>query len=205
MTREELLDVSSLSFEQMWFRVWLSRGDPAREFFAKKLEKFSASFLREDGGAALLRLVRATAPGGVLLWEPPKGRAQSAREVDLICAVREVAEETGVEKAEYRLLPAAKCRVDFESAGTRYSCTYYLALANPRLASGAAPLPPRSPEVGAIAWHDILSARAIDAACGGPAPLAPLLGTAFRLLRRLRRGRRGRRGRPLPPGLAELA
>jgi ADP-ribose pyrophosphatase YjhB (NUDIX family) len=143
MTTEELLDVWSLNFEQMWFRIWLSRDK--RDLYNKKHAKFQSTFMRDDGGKALKRTVEQARTRGALLWEVPKGRRLSPREADVLCAVRELREETGVDKSKYRILPGVKRRVSYVSAGTRYTCAYYIALANqPRAlpaggASGSGP------------------------------------------------------------------
>jgi hypothetical protein len=120
MTREELFDILSLNFEQMWYRIWLTLDN--RDLYNKKHAKFQTNFMRDDGGAGLRRLVMLARANGVLLWEVPRGRRLNAREADIFCAARELCEETGVEKSEYRFLPGVKRRVSYVSAGTRYVC-----------------------------------------------------------------------------------
>jgi 8-oxo-dGTP pyrophosphatase MutT (NUDIX family) len=198
MTTEELLDVWSLDFGQMWYRIWLSR--EKRELYSKKHAKFQHTFMRGDGGAALRRAVAQAQSRGALLWEVPKGRHQSQREPDILCAVRELREETGVDKAEYRLLPGAKKRVSYVSAGTRYACTYYVALAGPQLARrglagekrpGSASGPAlreisHMGEVSEARWHDIEQVRML----GGPGSrLERLVAPAFRLVKQYLKGR----------------
>ena len=43
MSREELLDVYSLSFEQMWYRIWLTHDN--RDLFNKKNARFQSAFM----------------------------------------------------------------------------------------------------------------------------------------------------------------
>lgn len=200
MTNEERLAVFSLDFGAMWFRVWVGRADP--ELFTKKHAKFSAAFLR-DGGAALRRAVLGARDGGVLSWEVPKGRRATPRESDVICAVRELREETGVGKDEYRLVPGARRRASYRSNGTRYVGVYFVALAGESLAAGAGAdgrlggpgrraFRVRDPaflgEVGESRWLDIERIRLVDDAHNR---LESLLAPAFRLARAYSRGDSG--------------
>jgi 8-oxo-dGTP pyrophosphatase MutT (NUDIX family) len=211
MTTEELLDVWSLSFEQMWYRVWLSY--ERQELYAKKRARFHATFM-QDGGAGLRRAVLRARGAGALLWEVPKGRRLNPREPDLLCAVRELYEETGVRKGEYRLIPGAKRRVAYVSGGVRYVCVYYLAMAGARRArkgqgpgpalegarprEAAGPRPWRDPgrpalreiqhmgEVGEARWCSLEHVRLL---AGPGSHLEALLAPAFRLMKRYQRGR----------------
>jgi 8-oxo-dGTP pyrophosphatase MutT (NUDIX family) len=202
MTREELLDVWSLNFEQMWYRIWLTNEN--REFFNKKYAKFQTAFMREDGGATLRRLVLQARASGVRLWEVPKGRRLGPRESDALCAVRELREETGVNKKDYHILPGVKRRVSYLSGGTRYVCIYYIALANPRLAGAQLFGPGQSTlrsvhhmaEVGEVRWYDIEQIRLVDTP---NSRLEPLISPAFRLVKQYLRGRWASRRGDSPP------
>jgi 8-oxo-dGTP pyrophosphatase MutT (NUDIX family) len=204
MTREELFDILSLNFEQMWYRIWLTLDN--RDLYNKKCAKFQSTFMRDDGGAALRRLVMLARANGVLLWEVPRGRRLNAREADILCATRELHEETGVEKSEYRFLPGIKRRVSYVSAGTRYTCAYYVALANPHLANAVSYDDPTRPtlreinlmaEVSEVRWHDIERIRLIDSA---DSRLESLVAPAFRLMKQYLKGRwAARRHAGAPP------
>jgi 8-oxo-dGTP pyrophosphatase MutT (NUDIX family) len=52
-------------------------------------------------------------------------------EPGLVCAIRETKEETGLDKNDYIILPNVKRYVNYISLGTRYICTYYIAIINP--------------------------------------------------------------------------
>src|SRR5690606_11771191 len=119
------IDLGSLDFGQMWYRSWLTRDN--QELYNKKHGKFQTTFMREDGAAALRRLISQARANGARLWEVPKGRRLGAREPDILCAVRELREEAGVDKREYHIIPEAKRRAVYTSAGTRYVCVYYVA------------------------------------------------------------------------------
>jgi 8-oxo-dGTP pyrophosphatase MutT (NUDIX family) len=207
MTNEELLDVWSLDFDQMWYRIWLSR--EKRDLYNRKNAKFQSTFMRDDGGAGLRHAIQQAHSQGALLWEVPKGRRISPRESDIICGVRELHEETGIDKSDYRFLPGVRRRVSYVSSGTRYVCIYYVAIANPRL-SGAGPGPgdPGRPalreiehmgEVSEIRWYDIERVRLLD---GPGARLASLVSPAFRLMNQYLKGRWASRRHAGPPPLA---
>lgn len=191
MTMEELLDVMSLNFEQMWYRIWLSRDK--RDLYHRKHAKFQSAFMRDDGGSALCSAVKRAQDRGVLLWEVPKGRRSTSREPDLSCAVRELQEETGIAKGEYRLLPGVRRAVRYVSDGVRYVCEYFVAIAGPHLArrevlGGGRAGPGRSAlreinsmgEVGQIRWLDIEQIRLLDSPEGR---LELLVAPAFRLVK----------------------
>ena len=218
MTTDELLDVWSLNFEQMWYRIWLSRDK--RDLYNKKYAKFQSTFMRDDGGDALRRAVQQARNRGTLLWEVPKGRRLNTREADILCAVREMREETGIDKSEYRILPGVKRRVSYVSSGTRYVCAYYVAIANPRLAEMArGPGGPDRPtfhspgrpalreishmgEVSEIRWHDIERVRLLDEP---NSRLESLIAPAFRLMKQYLKGRwASRRHTAALPGIGVL-
>lgn len=215
MTAGELLDIWSLNFEQMWYRIWLT--GPRRELFTKKHTKFYTSFIRDDGGRALQQMLRQVQDRGVPFWEIPKGRP-NGKEGDLVCAMREFTEETGVEKKDYRLLPGVKRRVTFVHMGVRYVHVYYVAVASSRLYSEARTgwrrpvVPGRGVlstadfmgEVDEVRWMDIEHVRFVD---DGSGHLEAIIAPAFRLVKRFLGGRWDqRRARPanisgLDPGV----
>ena len=183
MTVDELLDVYSLDFELMWHRIWL--WSEKREQYLKKLAKFQANFLRADGGAALRAAARAAPGQGALLWEFPKGRPNGC-ESEVMCALRELAEEAGVAKKDYRLLPDVRRRVTFVAQGVRYVQTYYVAVANARFAAAGGPN--GGLERGQGALRDLASIGETNAARWAKSSSAPAA-TAM-----------ARRVFPVPPG-----
>ena len=190
MTTEELLDVWSLNFDQMWYRVWL--GHEKREMYTAKLTKFRITFMG-DGGQALRRMVQRARSRSQLLWEVPKGRRNGPREADVVCAARELHEETGIAKSEYRLIPGARRRVCYVSAGTQYVCQYYIGVANPHVSAAAARGQGCSTlreignmgEVSESRWHSIEQLRMLDA---DTKHLEALVGPAFALVKRFLKG-----------------
>jgi 8-oxo-dGTP pyrophosphatase MutT (NUDIX family) len=193
MTREELFDILSLNFEQMWYRIWLTIDN--KDLYNKKYAKFQSTFMRDDGGATLRKLVMQARSTGVLLWEVPKGRKLNAREADILCATREMYEETGISKNDYRFLPGVKRKVSYISAGTRYNFTYYIAFANPHLAGANIYDDPSQPtlrdinymaEVSEVRWYNIDQIRLID---NTDLRLEDLITPAFKLFKQYSKGK----------------
>lgn len=138
MTFHEKLDILSLKFSLMWYRVYKTNPDQgfiqgASSFLSKqymrKKTKFEASFLH-DGGVRLKRLMDDTT-NAETLWEVPKGRRQEQIGEEYVnAAIREFTEETNIQPHQYRLLlhipPYIETYSDF---GTTYQNIYYYASA----------------------------------------------------------------------------
>lgn len=131
MTYDELLDIYSLNFEQMWYRAWLTVGGSNE--YQKKLAKFHSTFLKDDKGRFLRKAIQNIKATGTLYYEFPKGKKNSSKESKLSCAIREVKEETCIDKKHYRILPFYKRYHHFIDMGVRYITIYYIALALPQL------------------------------------------------------------------------
>ncbi len=163
MTTEELLDVWALDFGQMWYRVWLTAA--AGELYAKKRARWEATFIKPDAGAQLRAMVKQARGSNATLWEIPKGHPETG-EHDIICGVRELKEETGITKKEYRLVPGASCDTTHLDMGVKYVCKFFIAAASTArpLASqpGAARALERRGEVGEARWMSLAEIRAVD-------------------------------------------
>ena len=125
MTIEELLDVYSLNFTQMWKRVWLKNKD--EEFFNKKNAKFQRTFM-SDGGVNLRQLLASIRCIGALWWEIPKGKRNNLNESDLNCAVRETNEETGIPKHYYHILTNSRRVYSHINMNIKYVSIFYTAI-----------------------------------------------------------------------------
>src|SRR5581483_17769 len=123
MTLDEKLDILSLDFEQMWYRLWLGAPRHANFYIAKS--KFESGWLMDEG-ARLRRLV-ATSSNGDRLWEIPKGHKLSHHEQDINCAVREFGEETGMRSKKYKLYPTFFRTYSYIDNGVNYHNKYYAA------------------------------------------------------------------------------
>lgn len=159
MTVDEKLDILSLNFMQIWYRVWLN--SPRNTTYYVDKNKFETTFL-PDGGARLKKLIsRSTSVNKI--WEIPKGRKRGPNETDLQCAIREFTEETGVAKKLYKVFPWAKRTYSYLDGGTRYMNTYYIAFTKhnfePRINFS---LQDQIDEICDIKWMNIDEIRFID-------------------------------------------
>jgi len=137
MTYYEKMDILSLNFQNMWYRIYLENPDKvflqnshntwANLYFRKK-NKFEFTFLR-DGGKKLRQLI-ANSRNVDTLWEFPKGRKNDINESDVETAIREFREETGIDYSKYQILwhikPFVETYTDF---GITYQNTYFYAKA----------------------------------------------------------------------------
>ena len=158
MTVDEKLDILSMNFAQIWYRVWLNAPKGASYYLSKN--KFESTFLL-DGGARLKKLI-AKSNNAAKIWEIPKGRKKNKIEPDINCAVREFFEETGVPKKSYKLFDA-KRTYSYIDAGTRYTNIYYLAFTKhniePRVNFG---IQEQIDEISDIRWMTIEEIRFVD-------------------------------------------
>lgn len=164
MTLEELLDIWSLDFKQMWYRVWLNN-NWSTELYEKKYSKFYTSFIKYDGGINLRKLIQQIRNYNTLTWEVPKGRLLDVHESDISCAVREIKEETGLNKCDYTILPNVRRYVNYISIGTRYICTYYIAVINSNIRyynNSILKNINNLSEISESKWFDINRIRTID-------------------------------------------
>lgn len=159
MTVDEKLDIRSMNFDQMWYRVWLDTPHDSNFYLAKT--KFSTMFLL-DGGKQLRKLI-SKSQSVDRIWEMPKGRKKNKYEPDINCAVREFAEETGIPKRMYKLYPDAKRTITFIDAGVKYVNIYYIAFTkhniDPHIDLGSID---QVNEVNDMRWMDINSVRHED-------------------------------------------
>jgi 8-oxo-dGTP pyrophosphatase MutT (NUDIX family) len=126
MTAEEKLDILSLDFRQIWYRIWLSHTQKMSSFYAAK-SKFENTFIA-DGGDKLRALMARSKKNGSLIWEIPKGRKKTKMENDISCGLREFSEETGVTKRQIKIF-GDNAKYSYVSDGIRYTFIYYFALA----------------------------------------------------------------------------
>jgi len=109
MTYYEKMDILTLKFHIMWFRLHRVNPEPnifqgnysmCKQYIQKK-NKFETTFLH-DGGLRLKRLI-GNSNNIDTLWEAPKGKKNTG-ELDIDTAIREFYEETLIEKDKYKLL-----------------------------------------------------------------------------------------------------
>jgi 8-oxo-dGTP pyrophosphatase MutT (NUDIX family) len=137
MTYYEKMDILSLKFQNMWYRIY--RENPDNVFiqgntnvwassYLRKKNKFETTFLH-DSGSRLKRLI-ANSSNVETEWEFPKGRKDNFDESDIETGIREFNEETGIRDDQYKILwniqPYIMSYIDF---GTKYQNQYYYASA----------------------------------------------------------------------------
>lgn len=198
MTSDELLDVWSLNFDQMWYRVWLNVEQS--ETYNKRRMEFQNNFLH-DNGELLQSEIKRVQRFGSLMWEAPKGRHNDVRESDINCAIREVYEETGIPKKEYKIIPNVTRTTDYISNGTRFKCKYYIAIMNSQQTKNRYPFDlimgrnndgqmMHLTEVSESKWFDIEDIRHLDKSSGSK--LEFLIAPAIDIVKKEIKGRRNR-------------
>jgi hypothetical protein len=136
MTYHEKMDILSLKFQNMWYRIYRENPDKVflqsnQSFWAasylKKKNKFETSFL-QDGGEKLRKLISKSCNVDTP-WEFPKGRKDEKKcEGEIETAIREFYEETGISDNKYTMLWHIKPYIEtYTDFGTTYQNIYYYA------------------------------------------------------------------------------
>jgi len=176
MTLDEKMDILSLNFDQMWYRIWLT-GNKSTSYFHSKT-KFEQIFLIDDG--EWLKSLISKSLNSDRIWEIPKGR-KNKHEADINCAVREFCEETNIEKKHYKIFPNIRRSYTFEDAGVAYTFIYYLAIMR-RVIQPQVNLKNMHQvvEINDIRWMDLGAIKVLDTT----GRLAPFLGPIFKLIKK---------------------
>jgi 8-oxo-dGTP pyrophosphatase MutT (NUDIX family) len=178
MTLDEKLDIISLNFTQIWYRIWLNNLQKMSSFYAAK-SKFENNFVA-DKGVRLKRLLSATKTHGELVWEIPKGRKKNRLESDIQCGVREFKEETLIQKKQIKVF-LENITYSYISDGTKYTNTYYFAVAkgvlNPRIDITS------QEQIGEIAEIKWMSIEAVIQA-GSCRRIIPVVKKIFRFIKK---------------------
>jgi ADP-ribose pyrophosphatase YjhB (NUDIX family) len=188
MTLDELLDIWSLDFKQMWYRIWLNNNSDT-ELYKRKYTKFYMSFIKNDNGEGLQKIIQQVRNYATLNYECPKGRPLDSNETNIACAIREIKEETGLTKSDYTILPNVKRYVNYVSLGTRYICTYYIAIINPSIKyynNSIFKNITNINEVNETKWFDIEKIRVID---DYKKHLESLISSVFKLIKKYNKGK----------------
>ena len=131
MTFDEKMDILTLNFSHIWYRMYKSA--VSSKFivsFLKRKEKFDTTFVT-DKGAKLKRLINKTRNSDTV-WEFPKGREdhEYCDEKSINAAMREFKEETGISHAHYKLLWIAPFIESYIDGNIKYINTYHFAKIN---------------------------------------------------------------------------
>jgi len=160
MTADEKLDILSLNFTQIWYRIWLNNAQKISSFYTAK-SKFENAFVA-DGGNRLKYLMSKSYKFGNLIWEIPKGRKKSKNESDLQCGLREFTEETTITKKQIKIMPDST-QYSYISDGTKYTFIYYYALAKINIEPQISLTNKvQIGEIIEIKWMNLLTIQSID-------------------------------------------
>lgn len=138
MTFGEKVDILSMKFSNMWYRLWLC--DPETQYTAEKDKasyyhkkaKFEAMFLR-DNGKRLKRLINNSSNASTI-WEIPKG-SRNKDENDAECAIREFSEESNIPPNSYTILWDVKPIIQsHKENNVIYRSVYYVAYLHKNIA-----------------------------------------------------------------------
>ncbi len=159
MTVDEKLDILSLNFMQIWYRMWLNNSFKNTMYFMAK-NKYESTFAT-DNSEQLSKLI-AKSTHASRMWEIPKGRKKNKMESNIDCAVREFYEETGIKKKSYRLFPTAYLSYSYIDDGARYTNIYYFAYMRHHHPVQVDLASQQISEIADIKWMNINEIRAID-------------------------------------------
>ena len=126
MTIDEKLDILSLNFSQLWYRLWI--GQCCSSIYTNVRNKFNDKMVG-DNGERLKELMRKSTSSTQRIWEMPKGHKKYSGECDMDCAIREFYEETGIPRSAYKITNGTYV-MSFTEEGITYHITYFIALAN---------------------------------------------------------------------------
>lgn len=181
MTVDEKICISSLDFTAMWYRIWMDFIPKYTNFYAVK-NKFEMCF-KADGGVRIKSLIQNSASVQPL-WEIPKGRKDTLDEPEISCAVREFQEETGLKKAQYKIIPDVYRDICVMDRGVRYRGRYYIAVARDELNLASGFSNSQIEEISECRWMSLNEIRLID--CDGT--LLPLCKSILNCAKKRTRG-----------------
>ena len=144
MTFHEKMDILSMRYEIMWYRIYKTyQQNSSTSYFAnlndiktqsaqpnklyiKKKAKFETCFMG-DGGIKLKKLMNSTT-NGETIWEIPKGRIDEKDGNLINSAIREFTEETGVDPEKYEILYHMDSYIEsYKDFNTTYKNEYFFA------------------------------------------------------------------------------
>jgi 8-oxo-dGTP pyrophosphatase MutT (NUDIX family) len=161
MTVDEKLDILSLNFQQMWYRIFLDSPMMIKSntYYSAK-NKFETAFV-PDRGQRIRKLINRSANVN-RVWEIPKGRKR-AQESDIQSAVREFDEETGINKKQYRIYPWFVRSYSYIDESVKYVNKYFLAIAKTNIEPHIQfNFQEQLNEISDIRWMNIDEIRLID-------------------------------------------
>lgn len=125
-TFEEKIILLKLNFKLAYDHIWDGKIFD-RNLYHKYEEQFNKEFIEPDNGVKFTNWIY-NAKHIQLDWELPKGHKHSGSENPIDCAIRELYEETGLDRKFYRLIPNCYRREKITDNNITYLSTYYAAI-----------------------------------------------------------------------------
>jgi ADP-ribose pyrophosphatase YjhB (NUDIX family) len=140
MTFNEKIDILSMNFDILWYKVWLYFPNSNRnklkhyngkeksqmtKLYLKKKHKFEISFSESCNRRYLTKLIQQSKHASSV-WEVPKGRCK-IKESHVDCAVREFYEETNINSSKYTILKSKPIIHSYKDENVIYKSIYYIA------------------------------------------------------------------------------
>lgn len=160
MSYSEKIDILSMQFSQMWYRIWLNNPEKSyniteiytntnfsytplanryspseiNKIYRERKSRFEKNFLVDNGEK--LRSIITHSADSEILWEMPKGGkndpVNNVYETNIDCAIREFYEETSINSSKFRILYNVKPLVDsYIDEDTIYKTVFYIAALTP--------------------------------------------------------------------------
>lgn len=133
MTNEELNNIRTLSFDDIWDELWIDMPDTKSKnkipYYVQDKDICKEKFNNLEKNQYLPKFIKSR--WGYSEFELPKGRRE-VRENDLDCAKREFEEETGYTEEDYTIINDCKplYEVFTGTNGVNYKHIYYVAKLN---------------------------------------------------------------------------
>lgn len=130
MTYHEKLDLQTLSYEMLWFRIYRQNAATMSQNLQLKYATRKVSFEQKFGSDKLyLKLLIKNTQNSGLLWEFPKGRKnEDCKELEIDIAKREFNEETGITSTKLRIMyDVEPFIITYKDYGINYYIKYFFA------------------------------------------------------------------------------
>ncbi len=124
MKLQEKIVIKSLNYTHMWYNLYLYDTNGSNYTYCYK--KFKTNFLDNDT-TLLLHLINTTGYINDPIYEFPKGHKKTKDEPNILTAMREVQEETGIKQNQYKIIPHKKLVNVIKDGDIRYLTIYYIA------------------------------------------------------------------------------
>jgi ADP-ribose pyrophosphatase YjhB (NUDIX family) len=151
MSHEEKMTIISMNFSQMWYRIWLTKPKVKYVQYEAKFTKYWAS-----NADALKQIINSTKEGSPV-WEFPKGKKRQQDESNIVAAVREFTEETGISKPNFQLFDAS-VEMNKSEDGVIYRTKYFFAVATSDIDFQ---IRYNSTEIADVKWMSILDMKSM--------------------------------------------